>query len=148
MSSTTKTRYDKRQRHLLKVFSLVFCLVEYYDWICEHRHLLHEAFLCPDRSPWHQMMDCGDLLPFLLITGLTCAAFIALRNILQPLGHHSLGQKGREWSLLSSFTYAAWWIISICAWFWHNTIRLFMYHFHASTKIKNFCHQKKCNNLP
>jgi hypothetical protein len=98
----TKTRLTKRQRHLLKVFLFVLCLVEYYNRIRKHWYLLREALFPPGRSPWHQLMDCGDQSSFLLMTGLAHDVFIMLYNILQLPDHHSLDRrKERKWTLLS-----------------------------------------------
>jgi hypothetical protein len=95
MISMTKTRLTKRKMHLLKVFLLVLCMVGHYNRICELQYLLHKALLLLSRSPWHLLMDCGDPLSFLLMTGLTRETFIAFHDILQPPGHHSLER--RKW---------------------------------------------------
>ena len=118
-------RLTKKQRHLLKAFLLLLCFIEYYNRIRKREHLLQEAVLLPPKSPWHQLMDFGDLLSFLLMTGLTREAFDTLHDILKPPGYHCLrGQKGvsghchlmHSWAFYCS-TWAARWTISICAWF-------------------------------
>ena len=92
----------KNQNHLLRMFLLVLGFVEYYNRICEHKYLLCKAILHPSKSPWQHLFDNGDESSFLLMTGLTRAAFIELHDILKPPGYHYLTRKtGRKWSLPS-----------------------------------------------
>ena len=88
-------RLTKKQRHLMKSFLLLLCIIEYYAQICKCKYLLQETILLPHKSPWHQLMDFWDPTSFLLMTRLTCKAFVAFHNILQLRGIIVLrGKKG------------------------------------------------------
>ena len=90
---------SSRRRRIL-LLMLIIALVEYHNNIRKRCALLRAAILHPNRSPWRQLMDYGDSSSFLLLTGLTRAAFNRLLDIVLPPGHENLPtQRGRKWSL-------------------------------------------------
>lgn len=94
-----------------------------------------QSLLHPCRSPWNQLMDCGDLLSFLLIARLTHEAFITLHNILSLweiilfrgekdiCGHHPLMHSWVIYSLLGQHNELQAFVFD----FWNYSICLFMY---------------------
>lgn len=57
---TNQKSLAKTQSYCIKMFLLLFCLVQYYNGICGCKYLLRQAVLLPLKSPWCQLMDFVD----------------------------------------------------------------------------------------
>jgi hypothetical protein len=75
---------DKKKRRLILGAVLIFALVQGYNSCRSRNYLTRSALLLPALSPWQRLLNFGDDKSFLLMTGMTRAAFVLLDRAIFP----------------------------------------------------------------